>query len=97
VNGPQLRIRVRDRVADKLVLQGAVMPARAVALQPQGRFEEWLFKRLRRRGEVLEAAPGRFYLNVPAYHAAQGRWERRALPLAIGAIVVAILLTLLYV
>jgi hypothetical protein len=34
---------------------------------------------------------------VPAYHAGQGRWERRALPLAIGAIVVAILLTLLYV
>ena len=97
MNGPQLRITVRDRVADKLVLQGAIVPARAVAFRPQGRFEEWLFRRLRRRGEVIEAAPGRFYLEVPAYHAGQGRWERRALPLAIGAIVVAILLTLLYV
>ena len=97
MNGPQLRIQVRDRVADKLVLQGAVVPVQAVAFVPQGRFEQWLFARLRRRGEVVEAAPGRFYLNVPAYHAGQNRWERRALPIAIGAIVVALLLTLLYV
>jgi hypothetical protein len=97
MNGPQLRIKVRDRVADKLVVQGAVLPARAVAFAPQGRFEQWLFARLRRRGAVIEAAPGRFYLYVPAYHAGQDRWERRAIPLAIGAIVIAILLMLLYV
>lgn len=97
MSGPQLRIKVRDRVADKLVLQGAIVPARAVAFAPQGRFEQWLFARLLRRGAVVEAAPGRFYLNVPAYHHGQDRWERRAMPLAIGAIVVAMLLMLLYV
>lgn len=97
MNAPQLRIKIRDRVADRLVLQGAIVPARAVRFRPVGRFEAWLFARLRRRGAIEETAPGYFYLNVPAYHAGQGGWERQAIPLAMVAIVVAIVLMLLYV
>lgn len=97
MNGPRIRIQIRDRVADRLVLRGAITPGSAVVYQPSGRFERWLFDRLRRRGAVIEARPGRFYLNVHAYHAHQTRWQRHAVPCGIGAIIVASLLTFLYV
>jgi hypothetical protein len=97
LNGPRIKVRVRDRVADQLVLRGAITPGSAVAYEPSGRFERWLFDRLRRRGEVIEAAAGRFYLHLHAYHAHQARWQRRAVPCGIGAIVIALLLTFLYV
>ena len=71
-------IRVRDRVADRLVSRQALSPASAVAYQPQGRFERWLFGRLRRRRAVIEAASGRYYLDAARYHAQNVAWERRA-------------------
>ncbi len=77
MSGPQM-IRVRDRVADRLVSRQALSPASAVAYQPAGRFERWLFDRLRRRGAVIEVAPGRYYLDAALYHAQNVAWERRA-------------------
>lgn len=96
MNGPQL-VRVRDRVADQLVLRGAVSPASATAWQPKGPFERRLLARHRKTGAIVEVAPGRYYLDVPTYHERVFRWERRAVPIGIGAIVIASLLMLLFV
>ena len=95
MSGP-VKIQVRDRVADRLVMLGAVTPATAVPFQPKGWFETWLFARLRRRGAVVEAAPNRFFLHIGAYQARGDLLERRAVPIGLGALVVAALLLLLY-
>lgn len=91
-----VRIAVRDRVADALVTRGALTPATAIPYRPSGRVERWLFARLRRRGAVVEAAPGRFYLHVAAYQARRDALERRAVPIGLGALVLAALMLLLY-
>jgi hypothetical protein len=77
VNAPQ-KIRVRDRVAGQLVSRGAFSPATATGYQPQNAFERWLFGRLLRRRAVIEAAPGRYYLDAVRYTAQNVAWERRA-------------------
>jgi hypothetical protein len=94
MNGP-LNIRVRDRVVDRLVSHQALSPETATAYRPQDRFERWLFGRLLRRQAVIEAAPGRFYLDAARYHAQNVAWERRAtwmsFFLAVGLAALAIL------
>lgn len=95
MNGP-VRIRVRDRVADHLVSRGALSPSSAVRYQPAGRAERWLLARLRRRGSVVEAAPGRFYLDVEAYHARAAAWERRAAPISFFVAIGLALLAMLF-
>lgn len=95
MNGP-VRINVRDRVADALVTRGALTPATAIPYRPTGRVESRLFARLRRRGAIVEAAPGRFYLHVAGYQARRDALERRAVPIGLGALVLAGLMLLLY-
>ena len=95
MNGPQM-IRVRDRVADRLVSLQALSIATAVAYQPTGRFERWLLARLRRRGAVIEATPGRFYLDVAVYQAQAIAWERRAVPISFFAALTLALLAMLF-
>ncbi|MEG3145892.1 hypothetical protein U1839_14620 [Sphingomonas sp. RT2P30] len=95
MNAP-VRIAVRDRVADALVTRGALTPTTAIPYRPEGRVESWLFARLRRRGAVVEAAPGRFYLHVAAYQAQRDALERRAVPIGLGALALAALMLLLY-
>ncbi|MDB5709989.1 MAG: hypothetical protein JWL96_2059 [Sphingomonas bacterium] len=90
-------IRVRDRVADRLVSRQALSPAAAVAYQPQGRFERWLFGRLLQRRAVVEVAPGRYYLDAALYTAQNVAWERRATRVSFfGAITLSVLAMLFY-
>lgn len=93
MNGP-VKIQVRDRVADHLVLRQAISPPSAVAYAPEGRFERWLFQRLLRRGAIVEARPGRYFLDVAAYHRFANRWGGLAVPAGLAALVVAALLML---
>jgi hypothetical protein len=90
-------IRVRDRVADTFVMRQARSRDTAIAYVPAGRFEAWLFARLRRNGALVEAQPGFFFLDVVAYHAAHDVLARRALPIAFfGALALAVLAMLFY-
>ncbi len=87
---------MRDRVADQLVTRGALSPTSAVPYRPVGKFEHWLFARLRRRGSVVEATPDRFYLDVRAYHARAAAWERRAAPISFFVAIALALLAMLF-
>ncbi|MDB5675135.1 MAG: hypothetical protein JWM65_2117 [Sphingomonas bacterium] len=90
-------IRVRDRVADRLVSRHALSPTSAVEYQPQGRFARWLLSRLLRRRAVVEVAPGRYYLDAARYTAQNVAWERRATRVSFfGAIGLAVLAMLFY-
>jgi hypothetical protein len=96
VNGP-IKVRIRDRVAQRLVSHNAMSPASAVAFQSRNAFERWLLARLLKRGAVLEVAPGRYYLDAARYTVQNAAWERRATPISFSvAIGLAILAVLFY-
>ena len=97
MNGP-VKVKIRDRIANQLVSRNAISPDSAVAFQPKGRFEHWLFARRRKSGAIVETAPGRYYLDVAAYHAQFSAWERSAAPMSFFiAVGLALLLMLLYI
>jgi hypothetical protein len=97
VNGP-VKVRIRDRIAGQLVARNAISRDSAIAFQPKGRLERWLFARRRRSGAILEAGSGRYYLDVAAYHARFSAWERRAVPISFFvALGLALLLMLFYI
>ncbi|CAN5669028.1 hypothetical protein BH10PSE14_BH10PSE14_37640 [soil metagenome] len=87
---------MRDRVADQLVTRGALSPTTAVPYQPAGKVEQWLFARLRRRGSVVEATSGRFYLDVSAYQTRAAAWERKAAPISFFVAIALALLAMLF-
>jgi len=90
-------IRVRDRVAGRMVSRQALSPASAVAYKPEGWFARWLLGRLLRRRAVIEVAPGRYYLDAARYTAQNVAWERRATRVSFfGAIGLAVLAMLFY-
>ncbi|MEO7682013.1 MAG: hypothetical protein ABIS14_15210 [Sphingomonas sp.] len=88
---------MRDRVADAFVVRRALSRNTAIAFAPAGWFERRLFARLRKRGALVEAGPGHFFLDVSTYHANAQALERHALPIAFwGALAVTVVAMVFY-
>ena len=78
------------RVTSHLMSNNAVSPERAVYFSPDRPIQQRMLARLVRRGVVVETAPDRYYLDVPAYD----RWRRglrRRLALVMGGVGIAVL------
>ena len=60
------------KVTSHLMSNNAVGPETAVAYVPDRPIQRRMLARLIRRGVVVETAPDRYYLDVPAYD----RWRR---------------------
>jgi hypothetical protein len=80
------------RVTSHLMSNNAVSAESAVTFVPARRLQARMLARLVRRGVIIETAPERYYLDLPAYE----RWRRGlrrrvalvlggALPASIGA------------
>ena len=60
------------RVTSHLMSSNAVSPEMAVHFVPDRHLQRRMLARLVRRGVVVETAPDRYYLDVPAYD----EWRR---------------------
>ena len=78
------------RVISHLMSNNAVSPESAVYFTPDRPLQRRMLARLVRRGVIVETAPDRYYLDVPAYD----RWRRglrRRLALVMGGVGIAVL------
>ena len=76
------------RVTSHLMSNNAVSPETAVSFTPDRHLQRRMLARLVRRGVIIETAPQRYYLDVPAYD----RWRRglrRRVALIVGGVVLA--------
>ncbi len=60
------------RVTSHLMSNNAVSPETALSFAPDRPLQRRMLARLVRRGVIIETAPERYYLDVPAYD----RWRR---------------------
>jgi len=60
------------RVTSHLMSNNAVSPETAVEFVPDRPLQQRMLARLVRRGVIVETAPDRYYLDIPAYD----RWRR---------------------
>lgn len=83
--------RARQSLFSHFFAQNAVSPENAIGWA-SGRFvEQRLFDRMKAAGVIVEAAPGRFYVSMPAYDVAMRSRRWGALLAVLGAILVGIL------
>lgn len=68
--------KARRDVVDHFMHADAVTPDKAVGYSPQRRLHRRQFARLVAGGILIESAPGRWHLDMPAY-AAQAKKRRR--------------------
>jgi hypothetical protein len=59
--------KARRDVQHHFFSEDAVQPNRAVAFEAYSRLQQRQFERMRSRGVIREAAPGRYWLDVVAY------------------------------
>jgi hypothetical protein len=59
--------KARRDVQHHFFSEDAVQPNRAVAFEARSRLQQRQFERMRSRGVIREAAPGRYWLDVVAY------------------------------
>lgn len=85
------RIAKRNRYLRALVRAGATTPAAPVSLTGIGRAGSSVFRRLVRRGLVVEARPGQFYVNTGEARIFHHAERRLALALLAAAATVAAL------
>lgn len=78
----------RRRVVNKLRDRGATRPETAQPLEDLRRLERRMLTRLLDSGAVREVAPGRYYLDEPAWEASQSFRRRLALIIALVLLVV---------
>ena len=78
------------RVTSHLMSNNAVSPETAAHFAPDRPLQRRMLARLVHRGVIVETAPDRYYIDIPAYD----RWRRglrRRLALLMGGIGVAVL------
>lgn len=76
------------KVTSHLMSNNAVSPESAVAYIPDRHLQRRMLARLVRRGVIVETAPDRYYIDIPAYD----RWRRglrRRVALLMGGVVLA--------
>ena len=76
------------KVTSHLMSNNAVSPESAVAYIPDSHLQRRMLARLVRRGVIVETAPDRYYIDIPAYD----RWRRglrRRVALLMGGVVLA--------
>ena len=76
------------KVTSHLMSNNAVSPESAVAYIPDRHLQRRMLARLVRRGVIVETAPDRYYIGIPAYD----RWRRglrRRVALLMGGVVLA--------
>ncbi len=88
--------RVRGPVAGHFLAHHALSPEDAIAFVPSDRVERWWFDRFRRIGALREAAPGRYWFDLVAYHLDREAFSRRWVPIAIGVSVVIVAVAMLF-
>ncbi|MDP5280234.1 hypothetical protein Q9Q95_15000 [Sphingomonas sp. DG1-23] len=89
--------RARRRIADHFHVHHAISAEDAVAFVPQSRAEHSQFARMRARGVVREAEPGRYWLDTAAWRAEAEARRRMLVPIVIAlCVIVAGLITLGY-
>jgi hypothetical protein len=88
----------QNRYLRKFTAAGAVAPAGARPLREVGVRDSRVFRRLVSRGVLVEAAPGRFYLDPPASAAFRHRRRKQAFVLlaVTGTALVPLLIFLLF-
>jgi len=86
-----LKARARREIQHAFFTADAVRPERAIGFTPENGFEQRQFDDYRANRVVHEVAPGRYWLDIPAYDRVirerHGR-VRVALLLVIGALLV---------
>lgn len=83
--------RARLALFSHFFSQNAVTPEAAVAWTSSRFVDVRLFERMKALGVIVEAAPGRFYVSMPAYDSALRSRRWGALLAVLGAILVGIL------
>jgi len=83
--------RARRRVTGYLEGRGAVSAAYTPA-----KTDIRAFERLRRAGVLVEAAPGRFFLDLVRYHEVEAVRQRRTWQIALGVALTLAALALLF-
>ena len=76
------------KVTSHLMANNAVSPENAVPFVPDRHLQRRMLARLVRRGVIVETAPDRYYLDVPAYD----RWRRglrRRIAMLMGGVLLA--------
>ena len=76
------------KVTSHLMSNNAVSPESAVAFIPDRYLQRRMLARLVRRGVIVETAPDRYYIDIPAYD----RWRRglrRRVALLLGGVALA--------
>jgi hypothetical protein len=76
------------KVTSHLMANNAVSRESAVPFIPERYIQRRMLARLVRRGVIVETAPDRYYLDVPAYDAWRRRLRRR-IALLMGGVVLA--------
>ncbi len=90
--------RARRDIQHHFFMNDAVRPERAVAFEPSRMSQERQFERMRARGIICEADPGRYWLDVVAYDVdLTGRHRRLkvALAIALAALAVGLLIAII--
>jgi hypothetical protein len=77
--------RIRGIILALFLARHAIGPEDAIVFLPRDPKEQATFDRLRSGGIVREPAPGRFYFDLDAHHAAIERRRRLVVPIAIIA------------
>jgi len=80
---PAAARRVRGPVAGHFLAHHALSPEDAIDFVPKDKVELWWFERFRRIGALREAAPGRWWFDLVAYHLDAQAFSRRWVPIAI--------------
>ncbi|MES2058402.1 MAG: hypothetical protein V4564_20865 [Pseudomonadota bacterium] len=83
VRDGRVGVRVRGRTAEIFLARHAITPGDAIEHVPAQR-DRRAFERLRAKGIVREAAPGRYWFNIPAALADAEALSRRMVPIAVG-------------
>ena len=78
----------RRKVLGYFFAQNAVVADNAQPFNPERRLERRQFERMREAGVIREAKPGRYYVDVPTWHAWHSSIHRRALMLVLAVLVV---------
>jgi hypothetical protein len=78
----QIGVRVRGRTAEIFLARHAISPEDAIDHVPEER-DRPAFDRLRAKGIVREAGPGRYWFDVPAARYDADALSRRMVPIVI--------------
>lgn len=79
--------KARRDVASHFMSANAVSPENAVSFEPARFVQGRVFERMKASGILVEAKPGRWYIDVPRYDAS-ARARRRRAGIAVAAIAV---------